>query len=76
MDNSGNEVNLVSGIIRSPSVWDFSSASVTDDRFYFSPPISSCLRLAEVRYKYYFLAVSVLMSKHCVMLSNCLVLNS
>ena len=30
-DNTGNSVNIVSGIIRLPSVWDFSFASVTND---------------------------------------------
>ena len=33
-DNAGNEVNLVSSIIRSPSSWGLLSASETDDRFY------------------------------------------
>ena len=36
---AGNSVNLVSGIIRSPSSWVSLSASVTDDRFCLSVPV-------------------------------------
>ena len=35
-DNAGKSVNLVSGIIRSPSGWDFSICSETDSGFYLS----------------------------------------
>ena len=35
-DNAGNSVNLVSGIVRLPSGWDFSVQLETDDRFYFA----------------------------------------
>ena len=34
-DNAGNSVNLISGIIRLPSDWDF-SVCICDDRFYLS----------------------------------------
>ena len=37
IDNAGNSVNLVSGIIFLPSGWDFQSALVANDKFYFSP---------------------------------------
>ena len=46
MDNTGNSVNLIYGIIHLPSGLDFSVCIETNDRFYFS--ISSRVSYCQV----------------------------